>query len=184
MPLCSELMRRPKKAVAGSRPERTTPGGSSRAGRGRQYCKLRWLLSAVIGIFQCIFELKMPRPVIWQRFTSTNSCHEPPLVEANPTIAGDEATHGGGAPEAPSRQEGPRGPKKRDRAAADPGTAPGGVPDIADGTHGSAVDHDTTRRRKRRRHPVGPAQAARRHQRIQAYGPQSPQHESLGGCEP
>ena len=45
MPLCSELMSRPKKAVAGSRPERTTPGGSSRAGRGRQYCKLRWLLS-------------------------------------------------------------------------------------------------------------------------------------------
>ena len=80
MPLCSELMSRPKKAVAGSRPERTTPGGSSRAGRGRQYCKLRWLLSAVIGIFQCIFELKMPRPVIWQRFTSTNSCHEPPLL--------------------------------------------------------------------------------------------------------
>ena len=79
MPLCSELMSRPKKAVAGSRPERTTPGGSSRAGRGRQYCKLRWLLSPVIGIFQCIFELKMPRPVIWQRFTSTNSCHEPPL---------------------------------------------------------------------------------------------------------
>ena len=36
---------RSKKAVAGSRPERTTPGGSSRAGRGRQYCKLRWLLS-------------------------------------------------------------------------------------------------------------------------------------------
>ena len=81
MPLCSELMSRPKKAVAGSRPERTTPGGSSRAGRGRQYCKLRWLLSPVIGIFQCIFELKMPRPVIWQRFTSTNSCHEPPLDE-------------------------------------------------------------------------------------------------------
>ena len=80
MPLCSELMSRPKKAVAGSRPERTTPGGSSRAGRGRQYCKLRWLLSPVIGIFQCIFELKMPRPVIWQRFTSTNSCHEPPLA--------------------------------------------------------------------------------------------------------
>ena len=79
MPLCSELMSRPKKAVAGSRPERTTPGGSSRAGRGRQYCKLRWLLSPVIGIFQCIFELKMPRPVIWQRFTSTHSCHEPPL---------------------------------------------------------------------------------------------------------
>ena len=75
-------MSRPKKAVAGSRPERTTPGGSSRAGRGRQYCKLRWLLSAVIGIFQCIFELKMPRPVIWQRFTSTNSCHEPPLTDA------------------------------------------------------------------------------------------------------
>ena len=22
----------------------------------------------------------MPRPVIWQRFTSTNSCHEPPLI--------------------------------------------------------------------------------------------------------
>ena len=21
----------------------------------------------------------MPRPVIWQRFTSTDSCHEPPL---------------------------------------------------------------------------------------------------------
>ena len=80
-------MSRPKKAVAGSRPERTTPGGSSRAGRGRQYCKLRWLLSAVIGIFQCIFELKMPRPVIWQRFTSTNSCHEPPLphLEHKPT---------------------------------------------------------------------------------------------------
>ena len=104
--------------------------------------------------------------------------------EANPTIAGDGATHGGGAPEAPSRQEGPRGLKKRDRAAADPGTAPDGVPDIADGTHGSAVDHDTTRRGKRRRHHIGPAQAARRHQRIQAYGPQSPQHESLGGCEP
>jgi len=79
MPLCSELMSRPKKAVAGYRPERTTPGGPSRAGRGRQYCKLRWLPSAVIGIFLCTFELKMPRPVIWQRFTSTNSCHEPPL---------------------------------------------------------------------------------------------------------
>ena len=32
MPLCSELMSRPKKAAAGSRPERTMPGGSSRAG--------------------------------------------------------------------------------------------------------------------------------------------------------
>ena len=30
MPLCSELICSPKKAVAGSRPERTTPGGSSR----------------------------------------------------------------------------------------------------------------------------------------------------------
>ena len=28
---------------------------------------------------KCIFELKPPRPVIWQRFTSKNSCHEPPL---------------------------------------------------------------------------------------------------------
>ena len=96
--------------------------------------------------------------------------------EAHPTIAGDEETY--------SRQEGPQGPKKRDRAAADPGTVSGGLPDIADGTHDSAVAHDTTRRRKRRRHPIGPAQAARRHQRTQAYGPQSPQHENLGGCEP
>ena len=79
MPLCSELMSRPKKAVAGYRPERTTPGGPSRAGRGRQYCKLRWLLSPKPEFSKCIFELKMPRPVIWQRFTSTNSCHEPPL---------------------------------------------------------------------------------------------------------
>ena len=30
---------------------------------------------------KCIFELKMPRPVIWQRFTSTNSCHGPPLTK-------------------------------------------------------------------------------------------------------
>ena len=80
MPLCSELMSRPKKAAAGSRPERTTPGGSSRAGRGRQYCKLRWLLSPKPEFSKCIFELKMPRPVIEQRVTSTNSCHEPPLV--------------------------------------------------------------------------------------------------------
>ena len=106
------------------------------------------------------------------------------VQEAHPTIAGDEETYGGGAPGAPSRQEGPQGPKKRDRAAADPGTVSGGLPDIADGTHDSAVAHDTTRRRKRRRqHPVSPAQAARRHQRTQAYGPQSPQPESLGGCE-
>ena len=73
----------------------------------------------------------------------------------------------------------PRGPKKRDRAAADPGTVPGGVPDIADGTHAFAVAHDTTRRRKRRRHHAGPAQAARNHQRIQAYEPQPPQPERL-----
>ena len=84
MPLCSELMSRPKKAVAGYRPERTTPGGPSRAGRGRQYCKLRWLLSPKPEFSKCIFELKMPRPVIWQRFTSTNSCHEPPLAPTPP----------------------------------------------------------------------------------------------------
>ena len=80
MPLCSELMSRPKKAVAGYRPERTTPGGPSRAGRGRQYCTLRWLLSPKPEFSKCIFELKMPRPVIWKRSTSTNSYHEPPLL--------------------------------------------------------------------------------------------------------
>ena len=47
---------------------------------------------------------------------------------ARPTIAGDEDMYGGEAPGAPSRQEGPRGPKKRDRAAAEPGTVLGGVP--------------------------------------------------------
>ena len=111
MPLCSELMSRPKKAVAGSRPERTTPGGSSRAGRGRQYCKLRWLLSPVIGIFQCIFELKMPRPVIWQRFTSTNACcHEPPLsAAARRTVRhGHYLNHGRNAVTAPARDVDPR----------------------------------------------------------------------------
>ena len=84
MPLCSELMSRPKKAFAVYRPERTTPGGPSRAGRGRQYCKLRWLLSPKPEFSKCIFELKMPRPVIWQRLTSTNSCHEPLLRAAQP----------------------------------------------------------------------------------------------------
>ena len=77
---CSELMSRPKKAVAGYRPERPTPGGSSRADRGRQYCKLRWLLSPKPELSKCIFELKTPRPVIWQRFTSANWCYEPPLT--------------------------------------------------------------------------------------------------------
>ena len=69
------------------------------------------------------------------------------VQEARPTITGDEETYGDGAPGAPSRQEGPRGPQKRDRAAADPGTVPGGVPGTSDGTHASAVAHDTTRRR-------------------------------------
>ena len=88
MPLCSELMCRPKMAVVGSRPERTTPGGSSRTGRGRQYCKLRWLLSPSPEFSKCIFELKPPRPVIWQRLTSTNSCwHEPPLKQLVAVVA-------------------------------------------------------------------------------------------------
>ena len=38
-----------------------------------------------------------------------------------------------------------------------------------------AVTDDTTRPRKRRRHHVGPADAARRHQRIRLYGSPSSQ---------
>ena len=34
---------------------------------------------------KCIFELKIPRPVILQRFASTNACHEPPLVDRGTT---------------------------------------------------------------------------------------------------
>ena len=63
------------------------------------------------------------------------------VQETCPTITGDEATYGDGAPGAPRRQEGPRGPNKRDRAAAGPGTVPGAVPDTADGnTTGITVD--------------------------------------------
>ena len=116
MPLCSELMSRPKKATAGYRPERTTPGGPSRSGRGRQYCKLRWLLSPKPEFSKCIFELKMPTPVIDQRFTSTNSCHEPPL--------GTPPPYNTSIPQSPPRFSGAaRGPR-RTVGTAPPATTP------------------------------------------------------------
>jgi hypothetical protein len=84
------------------------------------------------------------------------------VQETCPTITGDEATYGDGAPGAPRRQEGPRGPNKRDRTAAGPATVPGALPDTAGGnTIGITVDPalgaatlahtvvDTSRGRKR-----------------------------------
>ena len=63
------------------------------------------------------------------------------VQETCPTITGDEATYGDGAPGAPRRQEGPRGPNKRDRTAAGPATVPGALPDTAGGnTIGITVD--------------------------------------------
>ena len=79
--------------------------------------------------------------------------------EACPTIAGDEETYGDGAPGAPSRQEGPRGPKKRDRAAADPGMVTGGVPDRGLEAGGSGLAAVIPP--KKRRRSGGPARAAR-----------------------
>ena len=38
----------------------------------------------------------MPRPVIWQRFTSTNSCHEPPLWRDSTSTRRTYGTPGGG----------------------------------------------------------------------------------------
>ena len=80
-----------KEGCRGIRPERTTPGGSSRAGRGRQYCKLHWLLSPPPEFSKCIFELKPPRQCRMQRRFREDSgvlalfC-EPESPESSPRI--------------------------------------------------------------------------------------------------
>ena len=90
--------------------------------------------------------------------------------EACPTIAGDEVTYGDGAPGSPSRQEGPRGPKKRDRAAAEPGRV-GGVPDGGLGAGASAGAHGSATKKRRRKHSQATTRDVRRHgQRMAEFG--------------
>ena len=96
-----------------------------------------------------------------------------PLVrEACPTIAGDEEIYGDGAPGSPSRQEGPNGPKKRDRFAAGPGMVAGGVPadrglcaGFSAGAHGSAT------KKRRRKFSQATTRDVRRHgKRMAEFG--------------
>ena len=91
--------------------------------------------------------------------------------EACPTSAGDEVTYGDGAPGAPGRQEGPRGSKKRDRAAADDGMVDSGIPDRGLETGASTEVHGSGTKKRRRKQSRPTARAGQRHsQRMAQFG--------------
>ena len=93
------------------------------------------------------------------------------VQETCPTITGDEETYGDGAPGAPSWQEGPRGPKKRDRAAADDGMVDSGIPDRGLGAGASTEAHGSAAKKRRRKQSRPTARAGQRHsQRMAQFG--------------
>ena len=67
MPLCIELMGRPKKALTSSRPERTMPGGPFRAGRGSTTA-----LEPHIGTGRCFFGRKLVHLLGCMRWHTVN----------------------------------------------------------------------------------------------------------------